>query len=316
MKKNIYLKIILSACMLLTIFDAKSQIDSSKSSYRFFKFAEKPNQKRIKSIVYSESAVYLAGNFGLYHLWYKDYGTGKFHFFNDNNEWMHMDKCGHATVAYNLGYHGYKWLRWGGLDEKRSILYGGSLGFIFLSSVEVMDGFSSGWGFSWGDMLANTAGTSLFMMQQAIFKDNPVKLKFSYHTSSLTSIRPELLGSNLQERLLKDYNGQTYWLSVNLRSVSHWQKLPPWLCVALGYSINGFVGAEDNIFVREGKTYDYSNIKRYNQCFLSMDVDLSKIHSKRPWLNSLIHTFGFLKIPFPTLEYNKVERFKGHLFYF
>jgi hypothetical protein len=306
----------LLCCMMMLMSHAKAQVDTSKAIYHFFKASEKPNHKRIRALAYSEAGVYLTGNFGLYQLWYKDYGTGKFHFFNDNKEWLYMDKIGHAAVAHILGYNGYKWLRWGGLDERRSIIYGGSLGFVFLTSVEIMDGFSKGWGFSWGDVLANTAGTSLFMLQQAFLKDNPIQLKYSYHSSALSAVRPELLGSNLQERLLKDYNGQTLWMSVNLRSVSKCEAIPKWLCLAVGYSINGFVGAEDNLFKRDGVQYDYSHIRRYNQYFLSLDVDLTKIQTKRPWLNSLIHTFGLLKFPFPALEFNPVERFKGHYIYY
>jgi hypothetical protein len=290
--------------------------DSSTCVYKLFAPANTENKKRVRSVFIGEASVYAVGNFGLYHLWYKDYGTGKFHFFNDNKEWQYMDKIGHATVANILGYHGYRWLRWSGMDERRSILYGGGLGFVFLSTVEVFDGLSKGWGFSWGDVAANSCGSALFILQQSLLHDTPLQLKYSYHTSSLTSIRPELLGSNLQERLLKDYNGQTLWLSMNLRGISHWNKVPKWLCVSLGYSINGFVGAEDNVFEKDGIRYDYSTIKRYGQGFLSLDVDLTKVHTKRPWLNSLIHTFGIIKFPFPALEYNPVEKFKGHILYF
>jgi hypothetical protein len=40
--------------------------------------------------------------------------------------------------------------------------------------------------------------------------------KFSFHTTQYAQYRPNVLGSSLAEQILKDYNGQTYWLSVNL----------------------------------------------------------------------------------------------------
>lgn len=313
---NKTLLICLLFIMTCTRLFAVLSADSTGFAHTLFSHAKSENKKRVRSVFIAESSVYLTGNMGLYHLWYKDYGTGKFHFFNDNKEWMYMDKLGHATVANILGYHGYQWLRWSGMNERKSILYGGGLGFIFLSTVEVFDGLSKGWGFSWGDIAANSCGTALFIAQQSLLHDTPLQLKYSYHKSSLTSIRPELLGGNLQERLLKDYNGQTLWLSVNLQGITKWKHIPRWLCASIGYSINGFVGAEDNVFVRDGIQYDYSNIRRYRQGFLSLDVDLNKVHTKHPWLNSLIHTFGIIKFPFPTIEYNPVEKFKAHPIYF
>ena len=37
---------------------------------------------------------------GLYSLWYKKYPQSKFHFFNDNQEWLQVDKVSHAYGAY------------------------------------------------------------------------------------------------------------------------------------------------------------------------------------------------------------------------
>src|SRR6476619_4028013 len=33
-------------------------------------------------------------------VWYSDYNTGAFHFFNDNGEWQQMDKAGHFYTSY------------------------------------------------------------------------------------------------------------------------------------------------------------------------------------------------------------------------
>jgi hypothetical protein len=227
-----------------------------------------------------------------------------------------MDKLGHATISYYLGMQGYQWMRWAGLNENKSLFYGGGLGFLFLSTIEIMDGFSEGWGFSYGDIIANGLGTSSFILQQKYLHQQVFKLKNSYHETEFSNIRPNLLGGSLPQRMLKDYNGQTYWLSANLNYLSGNDKIPNWLCASVGYSINGFVGATDNVFTSKGVVYDYSNIKRYNQFFLSLDVDLSKINTKYKWANSIIHTFGLFKIPFPALEFNKVDKLKGHILYF
>ena len=56
-----------------------------------------------------------------------------------------MDKFGHAFTSYQLGIYGYNSFKWAGYDEMTSILYGGLSGSIFLSAVEILDGFSSQW---------------------------------------------------------------------------------------------------------------------------------------------------------------------------
>jgi hypothetical protein len=314
MRKKCIFFILLIAINFITNSYAQNIHESGKVS--LFTPSNSLNKKRLNAIIIGESAVYAIGNVGLYNLWYKGYNTGKFHFFDDNKEWLYMDKLGHSTISYYLGVQGYQWMRWAGVSENKSLIYGGGLGFLFLSTIEIMDGFSEGWGFSYGDIIANGLGTSSFILQQKYLHQQVFKLKNSYHETEFSKIRPNLLGGSLPQRMLKDYNGQTYWLCANLNYLSGNDKIPNWLCASVGYSINGFVGATDNIFTSKGVVYDYSNIKRYNQFFLSLDVDLSKINTKYKWANSIIHTFGLFKIPFPALEFNKVDKFKGHILYF
>ena len=85
----------------------------------------------------------------LYVSWYSGAETGNFHFYNDNGEWLLMDKFGHANSCYNFANIGYEALTMTGLDERRSILYGGPLGLSIMVLVEIFDGLSSDWGFSW-----------------------------------------------------------------------------------------------------------------------------------------------------------------------
>ena len=160
--------------------------------------------KKNLSIVFGTEAVLYAGSMsGLYFLWYAGYPQSSFHFYNDNAEWLQMDKAGHAASAYNVGMLGYEALRLAGWDEKRSLIYGGPIGFVFLSTVEIFDGLSDGWGFSWGDMAANAIGTGLFMGQQALWHEQRISMKYSYHNTQFAQYRPDLLGSNLPEKNAK-----------------------------------------------------------------------------------------------------------------
>ena len=92
---------------------------------------------------------------GLHYLWYKKFPHSRFHLFNDNAEWLNMDKAGHATTAYNISALQYNTMRWCGINNNRSAWIGGLTALGFQTVIEIFDGFSQKWGFSTGDMLAN-----------------------------------------------------------------------------------------------------------------------------------------------------------------
>ena len=265
--------------------------------------------KRLKTVIAAESAIYLGTMTSLYQLWYKDVPSSSFHFFNDNQQWNQMDKVGHGVTSYYIGKAGYEVLKWSGVSTKKSIWYGGSLGLLFLTSIEVFDGFSSEWGFSWGDVAYNTAGTGLFMGQQLAWKEQRVLLKYSFHQSDYWHERPEVLGENLMQQTIKDYNGQTYWLSANISSfLGKENKFPKWLNFAVGYGADGML---------EGTPYElYPDANRIRQYYISLDVDLTRIKTKNKVANALLGAFGFIKFPMPTVEFNSEGITKVYGFYF
>ncbi len=262
-------------------------------------------------VIITEAAGYTSSIFLLNYLWYQYYDQTKFHSFNDNAEWLQMDKFGHTMTSYYLGNVGYKTLRWAGVNKKKSLWYGATLGSFYLLSMEVLDGFSSDWGFSTGDIAANTLGTAAFMLQEHFWDEQRIKFKVSAHLSPYASYRPNVLGNNTPERLMKDYNGQTYWMSVNIGSfLKKKSKFPAWLNIAAGY------GGEEMISGRPEDAGIYqSTFNRYRQFYLSPDIDLTKIKVSKPWLKPVLHVLDMIKIPMPTLEFNK-HGIQGHWIYF
>src|ERR1035437_8378031 len=205
------------------------------------------NHKRLTSVIISGTILYAGSMATLYNFWYKNYPQSHFPFFNDNNEYLQMDKMGHFTTTYYISKLSYNTLRWTGLPEKKSVLFGGMMGIGYLTVVEILDGFSSEWGFSPGDMTANTLGGGLFVGQQLAWKEQRIQLKWSYHQTNYAQYRPDLFGKNLREQWLKDYNGQTYWLSANIKSfLKKESKFPAWLNLAVGYGAEGMTGASYN----------------------------------------------------------------------
>ncbi|AWM15246.1 DUF2279 domain-containing protein [Flavobacterium sediminis] len=269
------------------------------------------NKVRKKTVYVIEASAAGLALVGLNQLWYADYPQSKFHFFNDNNEWMQLDKIGHFYSTYHVGRFGAELLAWSGASKKEQLCYGATLGFGFLTAVEVFDGFSQEWGFSWGDMLANTSGTGLYITQELLWKEQRIIPKFSFHKTSYAAIRPETLGSSLNEQLLKDYNGQTYWLSFNLYSFIKNKHVPKWLNLAVGYGAEGMLYGNNKEAIADGFSQNPNR-----QLYLSLDVDLTKIETKSHFLKTVFSLFNTVKIPAPTLELGDFNGVKGHLVYF
>ena len=266
--------------------------------------------------------IYAGVMYTLNEFWYKDFPRSSFHFFDDNSGWMQVDKAGHFFTGYFVGRWGIEVVRWSGAEENKAIWYGGLIGSAFLTSIEILDAYSAQWGASAGDFVANSAGSLLAIGQELAWKDQRIQIKFSWrpvtYPAYARSRAEYLYGTSFQERLVKDYNGQSYWLSVNVASFIHRKtSIPKWLNVSLGYSAEGLLGAESNIAVIQGKEVgDYSGIKRYRQYFLSLDVDLTKIPTKSKLLKSLFETFCFLKIPAPAIEFNSLGKVRFYPVYY
>ena len=155
----------------------------------------------------------------LNNVWYASYPKSKLHTFNDASEWMQMDKFGHAFTAYHVSKSLASLNRWSGMSDRNSVIYGASVAFGYQTSIELLDGFSSEWGFSWSDVTANAFGSLLYVSQELMLAEPLIHFKQSYFPSPYAPIRPQTLGSTSMERYLKDYNGQTYWFSISLKKI-------------------------------------------------------------------------------------------------
>ncbi len=257
------------------------------------------NDTRLKTVVYGGSGLYVATLIGLNHLWYANEPQSSFHFFNDNKEWLQVDKVGHTVTAFHISRAGVEIFEWAGLPRKKAILWGGLSGMIFQTPIEILDGFSSAYGASWGDIIANTAGSGMVMGQYYLWDELRIVSKFSFSRSPYAPQRPNILGSNLLEEILKDYNGQTYWFSANIYSfLNNETHFPKWLNVALGYGGQQMMFAE----LQDNKKIGLSP---YRQIYLSLDVDLTQIKSKSKFLNTALFLVNTLKVPFPAFEFNQ-----------
>lgn len=266
--------------------------------------------KRQKWVYTTLGTSYVGGFTGLYYLWYADYNEGHFHFFNDLDEWGQMDKCGHTFSAYAETKYVTELMKWSGYSDHKAAWLGAGYSFLFQTTIEVLDGFSSGWGFSVSDLGANFTGTGGYLLQEVYWKDQRIKLKYSYRNTQYPQYRPNLLGSSFSERMFKDYNGQTYWASFNLSSFfPDAEFIPDWLNIAVGYSIDGFVGARDNCLDNLSPC-TRANFPRMRQFYLSPDIDLEKIHVRNKALKLTLSLVNNLKFPLPAVGYSQNGKFE------
>lgn len=277
--------VIFSIFFLLTVF-------SHAQNAAFYKKSDTLNTKRRNAIIVAESVLAGGALISLNQLWYKDYPRSSFHLKNDNNDWKQMDKVGHLMTSYYVGKIGMEALDWAGVSKKNQLIYGATSGFAFLTAVEVLDGFSEEWGASPGDILANATGTGLLIGQELLWGEQRITVKYSFHQTEFAKQRPNTLGENYLQQALKDYNGQTYWLSANIWSFNKKSSFPKWLNVALGY------GAEEMLYGHTNAS-DATPYNPYRQFYLSLDLDLTKIRTNSEFLKSVFSVVNFIKIPAP-----------------
>lgn len=254
--------------------------------------------------------------------WYADYLRGSFRFFNDNAEWLQIDKVGHMYGAYIESRTSMELWRWTGIDRKKRIWIGGLSGAVYQTVIEILDGFSQEWGWSWGDFSANMLGSATLISQELAWDDQRIKLKFSFHKNKYVDAEinkraEELFGKTLGERFIKDYNAQTYWASANLSSFFPKSNLPPWLAVAVGYGADGMFGARANVGTNQNDntSFNRSDIRRYRQWYLAPDIDFTKIKSNKKGIKLLFFALSAFKFPAPSLEFSK-GKFKVNALHF
>lgn len=270
------------------------------------------NKKRVRGVAIANASLYSIGMVGLYATWYKDYPQSNFRFFNDNGEWLQLDKIGHAYSAYAESKASMELWRWTGINRKKRILLGGFSGAAYQTVIEILDGFSAEWGWSWGDFASNVAGSGLLVAQEFAWDEQRIQFKFSFHRksyrdNSLNSRSTELFGKSEPERFLKDYNGQTYWLSTTLKPFFPQSKIPEWFQISVGTGAEGLFGANSNFDTDKlgNVTFSRPDIQRFRQWYLAPDIDLSRIKTKKRGIKMALNILNIFKFPMPSLEYSK-----------
>lgn len=267
------------------------------------------DMRRLAQVAFFIGGIYVVIMAWLNFAWYRLYPRSGFHWFDDRREWNQIDKAGHIYGAYFETVWAYELLRWSGLDNKRAAWAAFFIGLGFESSIEIWDGFSTKWGASWSDLLANLTGASIALTQYLVWEEQRIMCKFSYNggenkypEGELSERADELFGRSFFEKVVKDYNNITLWLSINPSKFFPAIK-PDWACISIGYGGQNLYGGFENKWIdKDGKAHDRTDLPRYRVLKFSLDADLPRLRKNDPTGKAAMKPLNIIKMPFPAYK--------------
>lgn len=295
--------------------------DTLTQKHNILDFPEHINQKRLTGVCVGAVGLYAGFMTVVGVEWYGKQPMGKFHWFEDAREWNQIDKAGHFYVPYFTTVFSYNMLRWSGMKNTPAALTAGAFGFLSLAAIEIPDGLTNKYGASWSDIVFDFGGAAFATAQYLIWKEQRISIKYSLHSvnypiGELRDRANELYGKSFGEKILKDYNGITTWVSLNLYSFNHNIKAP-WLNLAFGYGAGNLYGGFENKWTdKNGVYHDRSDIKRYRKFLISLDADFSRFKTNSKAGKMVLGILNIVKLPMPAVEFNTLGQVIFHPMYF
>ena len=205
---------------------------------------------------------------------------GWYDFGPDDSLWHHMDKFGHYYNARLLSLLLSDIALWIGFEENPAQWIGAVSSWLLYLQIELFDAQFEQWGFSLGDLAANTAGAFMPIWSSRSSLIQNFTLKWSYAPAQLEQ----------QKYMVEDYAGMTFWLTTNPQHLlpdffdDFW---PDFLNLALGYSITQKA---------------YGEIELY----IGLDYDLTKIQTNSLFWNRVLYYLNFIHLPAPAIKIRPV----------
>ena len=228
---------------------------------------------------------FVVGHAFLSNLWWKGQPV-PFHFEFDK-DWSYAlgaDKFGHAIMSY-LGTDLYRQaLAWTGFENRTALWISSVLVWSYMTYIEIRDGFSIDWGFSWGDMAANTLGIGWRLLEEYEPAFKAVTWKASYWPS-------DAWRAGLYSNIIDDYESTYHWASIDPELfmpkgvADFW---PDWLNIALAHTVSGVA------------SYDGSGS---HQFVLALDIDTEGFGVTDPFWSSVLRVINYYHIPMPAIRF-------------
>lgn len=269
MKKNIFLFILITMLAFNCVAKAQNEKDTLNKAKLYF-------------LGGTTAAAFVYGYAIQNTIWWKGSKT-EFHF-NFNQDWNYAlgaDKFGHFFFGTAITKIYSNAFMWSGMNRKKSLLYSGLLAFSYQTFIEIRDGFSEGYGFSWGDFAANTLGALYPNLQYKY----PALKNFNFKLSFFPSERFKN-GSN--RYILDDYESTYNWLSINFRNFlpNRIRKyIPKFIAFSIGHSVKKLDTPLSN-----------------HEFFLALDWDFSYLKTDSAILRFLKTITGLYHLPSPAVK--------------
>lgn len=223
----------------------------------------------------------------LQNIWWKEESKG-FHL-DDGFDLIYarnLDKLGHfygGNLSADVFFH---CLRWAGLSESKSDLYGGIYGTLVQVGIELKDGYAPAWGFSLWDVGAGSMGSFFPLLKRKVPFFANIDLKLSYYYR-----KDKYWEDSKTQAWIEDYSNQTYWFSCKVNNMLPMSLEPYWpdiLAVAIGFSVD-----ENTDYTGNGKLETY----------LALDYDVTKLFpTQDPFWNKVKHYLNYIKFPSPAMR--------------
>lgn len=241
------------------------------------------NPYKITTVAAVTSGAFIVGHGLLNDLWWK--GTKVPFHINSEQDYryaLNSDKFGHATFAFLASKTYHKLFQWCGMSEEASAWGGFGVATAYQTYIEVRDGYSRDYGFSWGDITANTIGAGLPILQHYVPEARAFNLQLSFYPSAA-------FRNGEYNAIIDDYTSTTHWLSFSLynflpKQMQVWY--PQWLNLAVGHSVENLDGKGAGNHV----------------LYISIDWNLSKINGLPTWLKDIFEILHVYHLPAPAVR--------------
>lgn len=235
--------------------------------------------------------------------------TGPFHIQEDIQYALWVDKFGHLYGGYSTSYLFTEAFITSGFGWEISNILGSLMGLGYMTYIEILDGYSKGFGFSPTDYYFDIIGSGFFLAQYYFPVLQNFNPKFMY-------VNPKWLGEKDRtphESFIDNYSAQTFWISVNIQNLFGGlvaKYVPEWLELSIGYAAYSLcyppLGNCDPRVTEPVSSDAWGNRK----LIISIDYNLVKLLGDGPpFWNWFKQSLKLFKLPAPAIEIGKTTKF-------
>jgi hypothetical protein len=214
--------------------------------------------------------------------WWSEQRT-KFHFQDDWDYALWIDKIGHAYGAMLIQHGISAGLEAANLESEQCVWYGSIAALSFQTFIEIEDGFGPQWGFSPGDFYGDVFGSAYPVLQYYVPFFKNIMFKASYLPKDLNKTNPN---SGQKHIIVDDYHGQKFWLSARMKNFlpkNIAEVWPEFLMLAVGMGVkklDGSGGGQREFYI--ALDFDAETIPLYGGVWQFVKNTLNFIHFPMP----------------------------------